>query len=199
MSEITNTTKQDPIVHLAGSLSQGTSGYIESMEARGQQELVNSTRLPAESRGLNTGYGEDGWPEFEALGFRKGEPVEGDELFVEATLPDGWSRVSSDHAMWSYILDERGVRRVGVFYKAAFYDRKASMTLLRPGTELASTHIYGEGDTDLHEVWPLLNGEERQQVIDYIADYKKRAAKYPDIYGERNPRVDALATFVEAN
>ncbi|MFD7247879.1 hypothetical protein ACFV6Y_38780 [Streptomyces massasporeus] len=198
MSEITNTSKQDPMVHLMGSLGEGTSGYIEGMEARGQQELVNSTRLPADARGLNTGYGQDGWPDFEALGFRKGEPVEGDDLFVNAELPEGWSRKRSDHAMWSYLHDERDIRRVAVFYKAAFYDRGAHMHILQPGSEVASEVIYGEGDVTLPDYWSLLTAEERQQAVDYIADYRQNIERCPDIYGERKGRVDTFAALINA-
>jgi hypothetical protein len=95
--------------------------YIEAMEAEGQQQLVNSTSLP-----VNTS---DTDAEFEALGFIFGPPSADDPMFRPATLPEGWTREGSDHAMWSYILDEQGVQRVAIFYKAAWYDRRAFMRL----------------------------------------------------------------------
>ena len=49
---------------------------------------------------------------------------------MPATLPPGWSRQGSDHAMWAHLLDEHGRQRVGIFYKAAFYDRSAHMHLI---------------------------------------------------------------------
>lgn len=197
MTDITNTSKQSASVHLAGSLIEGSSNYIENMESRGQQELINSTRLPAEARGAT--WDSDGWAELAALGFVKGDLVEGDELFVEATLPEGWTRAADDHAMWSYILDERGVRRVAVFYKAAFYDRRASMSVMHTGTEVATQVVYGDGELELPAFWPLLTAEERKEVTDYIADYRTRAAEYPDIYGGRLPRVDAFEALIAAN
>ncbi len=100
----------------------GASGIIEAQEARGQRELVRSSVLPADMRNR---------ADFERLGFTFGDPVEGDALFVNATLPPGWTRQGSDHAMWSYILDDKGRRRASVFYKAAFYDRGAHMSLMR--------------------------------------------------------------------
>lgn len=98
-------------------------GGIEASEARGQAELVRSSVLPAEMG--------DQRAAFEALGFKFGAPVDGDPLFIHAELPPGWSKAPSDHDMWSYILDAKGRRRASVFYKAAFYDRSARMSLAR--------------------------------------------------------------------
>jgi hypothetical protein len=117
---VENTTQRDPLVHLAGMVSEGQTGYIEGMEAQGQQQLVNSDNLPVDAP----------WEKLEALGFVKGEPVPGDDLFVSCTLPPGWTRAGTDHSMWSKILDERGIERVSIFYKAAFYDRSAHASLV---------------------------------------------------------------------
>lgn len=99
---IENTTERDPLHHLVGAMSDGTSGYIEGMEAAGQRQIVNSTKLPTD---LNGGTRE----EFEALGFTFGEVDPRDPMFQEATLPEGWKREGSDHA--TYIVDERGIER----------------------------------------------------------------------------------------
>lgn len=197
--DVTNTSNQSPLIHLVGSMSDGTSEYIESMEAAGQQQLVNSSVLPVEARGLvSYAFDADGWPEFEALGFTKGEGVEGDELFVNATLPDGWTRQGSDHSMWSYIVDNRGVRRVAVFYKAAFYDRRAHMHLTRPGRELASDIIYSGNDQPappavLPSQWQILTDGEKDDFRSYITEYLESAEKYPDIYDDLAPRARILA------
>jgi hypothetical protein len=94
---------------------------IESQEARGQQQLVHSDRLPTTLH--------DPRDSFEAVGFAFGDPDPSDPMFMPATLPEGWKREGSDHAMWSYIVDQFGRRRVSIFYKAAFYDREAFMSL----------------------------------------------------------------------
>lgn len=96
---------------------------IEAQERRGQEQLVASQVLPNPTQRFER----DARAEIEALGVVFGEPVEGDPLFVQATLPDGWARRGSEHDMWSYVVDERGEERIAVFYKAAFYDRKAAM------------------------------------------------------------------------
>lgn len=94
---------------------------IETQEQRGQQQLVHSDRLPTNLR--------DPREDFEAAGFTFGDPDPRDPLFMPATLPDGWKREGSDHAMWSYLVDDLGRRRASIFYKAAFYDRDAFMSL----------------------------------------------------------------------
>lgn len=124
---IDNTTRrmQDPVYRALmfdGTANPGgRPGMIEQQEADGQRQLVNSDRLPVK---FNSGQQED----LEALGFTFGDPDPADPLFRPATLPPGWTRQGSDHAMWSYLLDHHGRRRVAIFYKAAWYDRDAFMS-----------------------------------------------------------------------
>lgn len=107
---------------LIDSLLNGSNHAIQQQEKAGQQQLLHSDRLP-----VDTG---DTDPDFEALGFTFGAPDSADPLFRPADLPEGWTRQAADHDMWSYIVDQHGRRRVAVFYKAAFYDRKARMHLM---------------------------------------------------------------------
>ena len=119
-----NTSLDDPLLILAGAMgSGGPSGFIEEQEAQGQREMVNSDVLPIKISGRAT------IKDFEVLGFVFGDGKI-DSLFRPATLPTGWKREGSDHDMWSYIVDENGVQRVAIFYKAAFYDRDAFMNLI---------------------------------------------------------------------
>lgn len=50
-----------------------------------------------------------------------------DDLFNEVELPEGWSIVATEHNMWNRLLDEKKRERAAIFYKAAFYDRRAHM------------------------------------------------------------------------
>ena len=52
-------------------------------------------------------------------------PSKGDDLFTDVKLPQGWRIQPTNHSMWSDLLDEAGVKRAAIFYKAAFYDRSA--------------------------------------------------------------------------
>lgn len=134
---------------LAGEESAPAAGFatllpggIEASEARGQAELVRSSVLPAQMG--------DQRAAFEALGFRFGEPVDGDPLFIHALLPPGWSKAPSDHDMWSHVLDEKGRKRAAVFYKAAFYDRRANMSLVR---RYSIECEYSKPSYDIVRVW----------------------------------------------
>ena len=86
-------------------------------------------------------------------------------MFTEATLPTGWKREPSEHPMWSYIVDERGIRRVSVFYKAAFYDRSAHASIVNVASSLVTDLLYGDGPAALPEQWDALTDEERANYI----------------------------------
>lgn len=180
---IENTTQRDPAIHLLGSMSEGLDGYIVGMEAAGQGQVVNSDVLPSEGP----------WDSLAGLGFVKGDPVEGDDLFVRCTLPDGWVKVGTDHNMWSKVLDERGIERVSIFYKAAFYDRKAFCRLSRPGSSLACEAFYGDTPaTGLPEQWSILTEDERADFWAEVDRMAENAEQHPDIYGKHSPTVTAL-------
>lgn len=158
MNDITNTTTDEATklgIFVGGfDGSEGVGRAIQASEARGQAELVASTKLPRSQNGDQV---------FLDLGFTFGEPVPGDDLFREATLPEGWERQASDHDMWSYIVDERGIRRVAIFYKAAFYDREAFMHTQRVSGEVRSV-LYGDEST-LPDWVALLTDEERADTV----------------------------------
>lgn len=120
----------------------GSASAIERMEADGQRQLLESCDLPTK--------GSDD-PEFLRLGFTFGEPHKADPLFRPATLPKGWKRAGTDHSMHTKIVDELGRERVGVFYKAAFYDRRADMRLATVSSYVSSLLYYGGT--------PVLDGE----------------------------------------
>jgi hypothetical protein len=116
MKTITNTTEQ------AGALAwigRPDPRAVEAQEAKGQQELVESTSLPAEGD----------WAKLEEMGVKRCEPVEQDRLFVNATLPQGWKKEPTEHSMWSNLVDDTGKVRAQIFYKAVFYDRDAFITV----------------------------------------------------------------------
>lgn len=117
-----------------------TPGGIEAQEAEGQQLLVRSTALPFEMRTVGALYAgqHEFWPMsmikaveiVQLWGIKLGQfDSEKDELFVDAELPPGWEKVPTEHNMWSTLVDDQGRHRAGIFYKAAFYDRKAHMHL----------------------------------------------------------------------
>jgi len=98
-------------------------GGIERQEKQGQTDQSFRETLPKDG----TVNGIHGRPspqsEWEALGFIFREPE--DDIFVNVKFPEGWKKVCSDHAMHSDLVDAKGRKRAGIFYKAAFYDRNA--------------------------------------------------------------------------
>lgn len=131
MKKVTNTAEEsrnNPAQFLLAAMAAQAAGRrpgseIEDMEARGQRELVESDVFPIDTAGTPLSR-------YEELGFKFHGPVEGDDIFQYVTLPEGWVRRASDHDMWSYIDDADGVERVRIFYKAAFYDRRAHASLI---------------------------------------------------------------------
>lgn len=163
---IENTSSRDPAFHLLGAMTEGTSGYIEGMEAAGQQQLVESTMLPVE---INCGSEGD----VVALGIELGDVDKADPLFRSATLPEDWKKTRTDHAMWSNVVDEYGRTRLRVFYKAAYYDRKAAMSV---------NTVYGYAG-DLIDGAPLVLDEEwatARAVIEAVGQHRDNYVKYDE-------------------
>ena len=89
-------------------------GGVEKQEAHQQHIFTNNCDLPIEC---------DDWDKLESWGIIK--DAETDPLFVSCVLPEGWSKVATDHSMWSNLVDNEGLIRASIFYKGAFYDRSA--------------------------------------------------------------------------
>lgn len=138
-----DTTKRDPVIHLLGMMSDGTSGYIEGMERQGTISQARSSTLP--TKGLA-----ELPPEW---GIVIGEPA--DDLFTEVTLPEGWRVVTTSHSMGNRLLNAEGREVAQVFYKAAFYDRRADIHQVRFDPETQDWcrdpncgHVVPVGETD---------------------------------------------------
>ncbi len=186
-----NTADRDPSLHAFSSLALALGGenpvdYITGMERQGQTQVVQSDVLPVRAP----------WEELAALGFQSGPDVDGDPLLCRVTLPEGWTRQGSSHAMWSYVLDERGVKRVAIFYKAAWYDRVADARIERPGLALAGEATYGDAEPALPAAWPLLTEEERADFKTAVDEYEQKAAEHPTVYGDRLSRARTLRQLV---
>jgi len=55
--------------------------------------------------------------------------TEGDDLFYDVILPDGWKKEATGHSMWTKLVDENGDVKAQIFYKDAFYDRDALINI----------------------------------------------------------------------
>jgi hypothetical protein len=99
----------------------GNPNAIKAQEFSEQQKFVNSTELPLY-------MSEEDKSELIKMGVVFGEAV--DDLFINALLPDGWKKISTDHSMWSNLVDDEDKIITQVFYKGAFYDRDAFLRLV---------------------------------------------------------------------
>jgi len=94
-----------------------TPNGIEQQEAQGQRNLVQSQTLPKKSKH---------WETLKRWGVKILK--EADALFYFVELPQGWSKQATDHSMWSKLVDDRGLKRASIFYKASFHDLDASIS-----------------------------------------------------------------------
>ena len=104
----------------------GNPNAILKQEAEGQRSFVNSETLPTDM-GRHREY--DAKAILEAAGAKFVCVVPDDPMFQVVELPKGWKKVATDHSMWSKLVDDKGRERASIFYKAAFYDRSAHMSL----------------------------------------------------------------------
>ncbi len=123
------------------AITASIPGGIEASEALGQQEVVHSQRLPKDRLMEHR-------EALGKLGFSFGNDI--DDVFIEVKLPEGWQKKATDHSMWSDLLDEKGRKRAGIFYKAAFYDRSGHMQW-RPRFRVDTTLVDGRNRYDLTE------------------------------------------------
>ena len=123
------------------ALTAMTPGGIEAQEAQGQADFVKSQTLPIDGLEWRFNRGEkyniSPKEYLESIGFIFGEPA--DDLFINVQLPEGWKIEPTNHSMWSDLVDDKGRKRAGIFYKAAFYDRNAHFDLSR---RYSITEIY---------------------------------------------------------
>ena len=191
----------DMILADARSGGKWGPGAIEEMEREGQSQLVTSDRLPTDVKDRAA---------FEALGFTFGAPDPDDPMFMPATLPPGWKREGGDHAMWSYIVDEHGRQRVAIFYKAAFYDRRAFMRLNSLGGYVTEHVEYGK-PLVFDDQWATKEAvratmtESRDEHLKraaefrgYAADEKRRAADNREACAGHAREYEANAALYDA-
>ena len=96
-----------------------TSSDIEASESAGQKMMIDSTQIP-----------KDG--DWELLkSWEIGIIGDADDLFYNAQLPIGWELRSNGHALNTDLIDDLGRKRAALFYKAAFYDRRAEFFAIR--------------------------------------------------------------------
>lgn len=143
-------------------IAASTPGGIEAQEARGQKDLCRSQRLPIDGM-------REARPILESFGFKFGKKV--DDIFIEATFPEGWSLKETDHSMWSHLVDNKGRKRAGIFYKAAFYDRSANINLSCRYSFDTWRSVAARGVTEV----AVMDGEEVVKSFGLAANFTERS------------------------
>lgn len=162
MSDITNTTKDSAAAARHREFARvgvpvrpadiQPSGAIEAQEAAGQRELLKAAagdwaKLPTRIAGATR-------EDLEALGFEFGEPVPGDDLFTNVRLPEGWYVDGTSHSMHTTLRDPEHFKRAGIFYKAAYYDRRADLSWMTvPVTDAQDDLANGAVKAELGDDW----------------------------------------------
>lgn len=141
---------------MKNALIAASPGGIERSEKQGQIEQGMLETLPMEGTIQGRRSDKSQW---EALGFVFGEPH--DDIFVNVKFPKGWKKQCTNHSMWTDLLDEKGRKRAGIFYKAAFYDRSAHIHL----ANRFQVSAYEKGSTDDHNQVALLDCEKPVKVF----------------------------------
>lgn len=138
-----------------------TPGGIEAQEAAGQATFCANSTLPKDCPRSD----------LERMGVKFGE--DHDDIFVKVELPSGWKKQDTEYPMHSDLLDDKGRKRASIFYKAAFYDRRADMYLC-PRFRI---NLYEDGrDTD-HSRGVITDGETViHELGEYPNSYKEREA-----------------------
>jgi hypothetical protein len=175
-------------------------GGIEEQEAEGAAAMQQGTCEVIPAQGASE-------EELTALGFVLGPIDPNDKLFRQATLPAGWKRAGTGHSMHTDIVDELGRTRVGIFYKAAWYDRRADLHI-KTVSGYVGHCLYAETMPVLDATWAT-----REAVRDAIAGHRARSVEHLGMYEKQDgehareqanelrseiARCDEMARWVEA-
>ena len=150
-------------------LAASEPGGIERQERMGTASLTRSSSQ--ESAQLPKNMGPNGRVVLEASGVVFGKDA--DDLFIHATLPEGWSIKASDHRLYSHLFDASGRERAEIFYKAVTYDRSADLRVRCRYAVSTSTAVNADGkeveygsDEHTHCQIALLDAKRVLEVIE---------------------------------
>lgn len=121
--------KQSNVVNVSGHSPR----ECVAIEEESQREVAESEKWLIARNLINFrgGADKDSYEELEKLGFTMF--VVYDELFYSCTQPKGWTKETEGY--WTKIKDEKGVERISQFYKGAFYDRSAHISIVDVKTD----------------------------------------------------------------
>ena len=146
-----------------------TPGGIEQQESAGQRELLERNILPRLIRGGTR-------EQLAQFGLRFGKDI--DDLFVECVLPLGWTKKAGEWDTHNDLLDEKGRVRAFIFFKAAFYDRQAHMSL----RGRFKVDLYQAGRDDAHRIAAVTDSG---KVLLVLGEWRRSDPEASDAYLEQ--------------
>ena len=168
--------KQDPFDMLTMVMVGGSDFAHDTLGAAEQDSMCNSMELPAIGS-IETRYGGKTCEDrlvFEGWGIVFGDKT--DELFVKATVPEGWTKVRTDHYMWSNLADDKGQFRASIMYKPEFYDRDAGITPMKKYNPTTKFFRGPDNQSDYSRVKAVI--EDSNNTIIWESDYYKLSADF---------------------
>lgn len=112
-----DTSKESDVVNISG---KSPKQNISIEEAAQRAVAESETWLLARKN-----RGQDSRPALEALGFTILGEV--DDLFYQVQSPAGWSKTTEGY--WTTVKDAQGNERISQFFKGAWYDRHADLSV----------------------------------------------------------------------
>lgn len=87
------------------------NGVEDSMEWEERNNIINKNNIEYTKK------------QYEKMGIIITD--EYDDLFWNVILPEGWKTKSTEHHLWTDLVDNKGKKRAFFFYKGSFWDRDA--------------------------------------------------------------------------
>lgn len=159
---------------LAKAKAYGASEAIEEMEAEGQRQLASQISwLPTEGLVCRQIRYPEGKPlisiddrlveQWKAIGVVPIGPVEDDDIFWRVDIPKSWEIRRSEHPMSTALYDDQGRQRAYIFYKAAFYDRRAYIRMI---PRFTVDIVFVDEDYEVgRSVWVAIDNATRMEVF----------------------------------
>lgn len=165
VKKVDNTSKNPHIEWLFGL----NPNAIYDQESQGQQQLNSSDQLPKK---CNSPRGIDIKKQYELMGIEVLSDSDGNDLFLDVRMPEGWQKQSTDHSMWNNLIDDKGRIRGMYFYKAAFYDRDSFMNFK---TRYSVDGDYSERGSTTYFVWDADKKERIFSTERLVEDYNDKS------------------------
>jgi len=110
--------------------TEGLIGYFKYLKDKDGELLRDENGLGRREVVDHKGRARQPW---EAMGIKILGIDPEDDLFTKVELPEGWTigpDPKDEYGKRSLLLDAKGAKRASIFYKAAYYERRASITPL---------------------------------------------------------------------